>query len=61
MSLLRMIYGRSGYGKSEYCFREIANRLNKEKKIYVVVPEQFSFTAERKLLDSVKENAIIFF
>jgi len=56
---LKIIYGRSGCGKSEYCFREIKNRLNNEKKIYIIVPEQFSFTAEKKLLDNINQNAVI--
>jgi len=56
---LKIIYGRAGTGKSEYCFNEIASRLNEEKKIYVIVPEQFSFTAEKKLLSSSSKNAII--
>jgi len=56
---LKLIYGRAGSGKSEYCFKDIVNRLNKEKKIYIIVPEQFSFTAEKKLLDSIKEKSVI--
>ena len=45
---LRIIYGKSGSGKSEYCFNEIAKLVQKEKKIYIITPEQFSFTAEKK-------------
>ena len=48
---LRIIYGKSGSGKSTYCFREIANLIEKEKKIYIITPEQFSFTAEKKLMN----------
>jgi len=56
---LKIIYGRAGTGKSEYCFNEIVNRLNNEKKIYVIVPEQFSFTTEKKLLEAISEKAVI--
>ncbi len=56
---LRIIYGKPGSGKSEYCFSEIAKLINKEKKIYVITPEQFSFTAEKKLMSSIKTNAVI--
>ena len=56
---LKLIYGRAGSGKSEYCFKEIVSKLNTEKKIYIIVPEQFSFTAEKKLLDSISEEAVI--
>ena len=56
---LRIIYGKSGSGKSEYCFKEIANLIEKEKKIYIITPEQFSFTAERKLMDAIDTNAVL--
>ena len=46
---LRIIYGKSGSGKSEYCFKEIAKLIKEEKKIYIITPEQFSFTAEKKI------------
>ena len=54
---LRIIYGRAGTGKSEYCFNEISNLINKEKKIYIITPEQFSFTAEKKLMEKIPEGA----
>lgn len=56
---LRIIYGKSGSGKSEYCFSEISKIIEKEKKIYIITPEQFSFTAERKLMNILKEQATI--
>lgn len=56
---LRIIYGKPGSGKSEYCFREIANQLKKENKIYMITPEQFSFTAEQKLMKAVNSHAVI--
>ena len=52
---LRIIYGKSGTGKTEYCFKEMANR--NEKNIFIITPEQFSFTAERKLMETIKSNA----
>ena len=56
---LRIIYGKPGSGKSEYCFSEIAKLINKKEKIYMITPEQFSFTAERKLMDSVRSKAVV--
>lgn len=56
---LRIIYGKPGSGKSTYCFQEIANLIDKEKKIFIITPEQFSFTAERKLMDSIKSKSAI--
>lgn len=58
---LKIIYGKSGSGKSTYIFNEIAEKIeNKTKrKIYIITPEQFSFTAEKKLLDAVTSSAVI--
>lgn len=56
---LRIIYGTPGSGKSQYCFQEIANQIPKEKKIYMITPEQFSFTAETKLMEAVKNHAVV--
>ena len=56
---LRLVYGRSGAGKSTFIFDEIKDLIKKNKKIYIITPEQFSFTAERKLLDVVGNGAAI--
>ena len=58
---LKIIYGKSGSGKSTYIFNEIADKIqnNTSRKIYIITPEQFSFTAEKKLLESVKTSAVI--
>lgn len=56
---LRLIYGRAGSGKSEFCFREIRDKIKDENKIYIITPEQFSYVQERKLLDILNENAVI--
>lgn len=56
---LRMIYGKPGTGKSSFCFSEIAKLIEKEENIYFITPEQFSFTAEKKLMDFLKEKAVM--
>ena len=56
---LRIVYGKSGSGKSEFCFSEIANLIEKEKKIYIITPEQFSFTADKKLMEKMEGNMLI--
>ena len=55
--MLKLIYGKSGSGKSSYCFTEIARLIEKEEKnkIFIITPEQFSFTAERKLMDEMEK------
>ena len=49
----RLVYGRSGCGKTAFVFNEIRERIFGKNKIYVVVPEQFSFSAENHLLESI--------
>ena len=56
---LRIIYGRPGSGKSQFCFSEIAKLIDKKGSIFIITPEQFSFTAERKLMEAVNKNAVI--
>ena len=56
---LRFIYGRSGTGKTNYCFKEIAELVSKNNKIYIITPEQFSFTAEQNLMNAVNSKAVI--
>ena len=53
---LRIIYGKSGTGKSSYIYNEISEKIkqNEKSKIYIVTPEQFSFTAEKKLMENKK-------
>ena len=56
---LRLIYGKPGSGKSDFCFSEVAKQIEKEKKIYIITPEQFSFTAEKKLMDKLSSKAAL--
>ena len=48
---LRLIYGRSGSGKSSFIYDEIESKIKQNSKIYIITPEQFSFTAEKKLME----------
>lgn len=58
---LQIIYGRSGSGKTNYIFQEISKNINNGRKKYVITPEQFSFTAEKELLNCINngESAVI--
>lgn len=60
---LKIVYGKSGSGKSTYIFKEIAERIKQKNKdfnkIYIITPEQFSFTAEKKLLDSICSDSVV--
>lgn len=47
------------HGKSELCLNETIEKLNNKNKIYIVVPEQFSYSVEKKLMEKQKVGAII--
>ena len=47
---LRFIYGKSNSGKSEYCIREA---IASGKRAMIIVPEQYSFTAEKALAEKL--------
>jgi len=58
---IRLVYGRAGTGKSEFCLNEIKQKLvnNLAQKIYVIVPEQFSYATEKRLLETLQKDAVI--
>lgn len=56
---LKIIYGKPGTGKSSYCFSEISNIINKENKIFIITPDQFSLTEERKLMEHIKNKSVV--
>ncbi|MFD3156290.1 helicase-exonuclease AddAB subunit AddB [Haloimpatiens sp. FM7330] len=58
---LRFIYGRSGSGKSHFCFENIKFKLENGVKnnLILIVPEQFSFQSEKKLIEKIGATGII--
>lgn len=58
---LRFIYGRAGSGKTTRCLDEIKARLEEgaEKPLVLLVPEQFTFQAERDLVDRLGKGGIL--
>ncbi len=56
---LRFIYGKSGTGKTTYCFNEIKDLINNHQKVFIITPEQFSFTAENNLMKICEKKAVI--
>lgn len=57
--MLHFVLGRSGYGKTEYCFTEIKKLIdNNADNILLITPEQYNFTAEKKLLKMLGERNI---
>ena len=51
---LRLICGRAGTGKSDFCLEEVKNNIKENRKIYIITPEQYSFTEEKKLLSKIE-------
>lgn len=57
--MLHFVLGRAGYGKTEYCFNEIKKLIEeKSDNILLITPEQYNFTAEKKLLKMLGEQNI---
>lgn len=56
---LNLIYGKAGSGKTTYLFEKVKEKIEDTKRIYIITPEQFSFTAEKRLLDEIGSGAVI--
>ncbi|MGL5352397.1 MAG: hypothetical protein ACRDA5_03610, partial [Clostridium sp.] len=50
---IRFIFGRAGSGKSKFCLNQIKKKLENESgnKLILLVPEQYTFHTEKKLLE----------
>lgn len=46
---MNVIYSRSGTGKSRECLARLEEAVRQGQKAYMIVPEQFSYEAERRL------------
>ena len=58
---IRFIYGRAGTGKSKFCIDEIKNKVNSDEtnKLILLVPEQYTFMTENKVLRAIGEAAFL--
>ncbi|NLB77477.1 MAG: helicase-exonuclease AddAB subunit AddB, partial [Clostridiaceae bacterium] len=58
---LRIVYGRAGSGKTHFILNEIKSRIeeNSGKMLVFLVPEQFSFQAEKNLISATKAGGIL--
>ena len=58
---LKFIYGRAGSGKTHFCLEEIKSRIreNTSKPLVLLVPEQFTFQAERDLISVLETGGIM--
>lgn len=56
---VQFIFGRAGTGKSNYCYEETKQNIDKQNKTYIITPEQFSYMAEKKLLETIGRQAVL--
>ncbi len=57
---LRLLVGRTGFGKTKYCIDEIIKKSAKQnEKQILVCPEQFTSEMELTLLYSSKNHALL--
>ena len=58
---IRFIFGRAGSGKSYYCLNQIKKKLTNDKnnKLIILVPDQYTFQTEKKLLEYVGEKSLL--
>ncbi|MEY7999086.1 helicase-exonuclease AddAB subunit AddB [Clostridium sp. Mt-5] len=57
---IRFIYGRAGSGKSHYCLNNVKNEIKQgnDRSLIILVPEQFSFQAEKNLIKTIGERGM---
>lgn len=58
---IRFIYGRAGTGKSTFCLNQIKKKIENDKnnKLILLVPEQYTFDTEKKFLETVTEKGFL--
>ena len=58
---VRFIYGRAGSGKTRSCLNEIKSKIyaGSMKPLVLLVPEQFTFQAERDLINVLETGGIL--
>ena len=57
--MLELVFGPSGYGKTEYVFNSIKSLvLDEGREVMLITPEQFSLIAERRLLTDLGEKGV---
>ncbi|HAG04102.1 MAG TPA: hypothetical protein DCG28_01570 [Lachnospiraceae bacterium] len=56
---MRFIFGPTGSGKSTLCINEISERDKKLLPSFLITPEQFSYSTQRKLLEKRDGGAVL--
>lgn len=56
----RLLIGRAGTGKTQYCLKEIAQKQQQQKgRFLLLVPEQYSSQAHRELMEQTYSKSIL--
>ena len=56
----RLLIGRAGTGKTQYCLKEIAKKQQQQKgRFLLLVPEQYSSQAHRELMEQTYSKSIL--
>lgn len=58
---MNFITGRAGSGKSRFCIEDIARICGEdpENKVFLIVPEQFTIQAERRMLEAIPAGGVL--
>lgn len=58
---IRFIFGRAGAGKSRFCLEQINKKIanDKNNKLILLVPEQYTFHTEKNLLEVAGEKCLL--
>lgn len=55
--MLTRVFGRKKYGKTSFCMDVLKKCVSEQKKCYYIVPEQFTFSCEKKITDEIGNRA----
>ncbi|MBR3696805.1 MAG: hypothetical protein IKM97_00805 [Clostridia bacterium] len=55
----KLIYGKSGSGKSTYLYEDLKKKIDIDKNIYLIVPEQSNLMAEKNIFEYTKKNTLL--
>ena len=54
----KIVYGKTGSGKSKYLYDDIKEKM-KTNKVFVIVPEQYNLTCEKHLFEALGKKSLI--
>ena len=55
---VQIIIGRSGSGKTQYCFDALHKHIEQGKKALFIVPDQATYTMERRFAEYMPKQGL---